>query len=165
MHREVHQKWAFSEHKAPLRDEGSNIQCFLTSQGLEQESKNPVQHWPSLVFSVWLLIAHVYLPPHYSQSKMELGHTRRRKSWDTLRKKGWAGAVRAFGWSEWSCMWCSHTSACSALRAWHLMDISSNATRQSLYSWNTAQHLTFMLARKHSSDRKVVILMARADID
>lgn len=169
MHREVHQKWTSSEHKAPPRDEGLKYSVPFPRhhKGWGKSQKNFLQHWPGLVFSFCLLVASVDLPPHYSWSNV--GHVGwRRKRWDTSRKEGWAGGCQGL-WLKWIELHMMQSHLClqhrCTLRAWHLMDVSSNATWQPLYSWNTAQHLAFMLARKQSSERKVVILMARVDID
>lgn len=87
----------------------------------------------------------------------------RRKRWKG-RRDG-QGAARAFGWCEWSHRWCSHTFACSTGAPWEPDIWWASAPMQSLCPWNTAQHLPFVLAQKQSSERKIVILVAGADID
>lgn len=139
MHREAHQKLTSSEHKAQARDEGLNAQCLspdITRAGAR--IKNPLQHWASLVFLFCLPTGSVYLPPQHGQSNVELGHISwRNKRWKTPRKKGWAGGCQGL-WLQGMELQVMQSHLClqhrCTLRAWHLMDISSNATPQSLCS-------------------------------
>lgn len=169
MHRIPPKMNFFRAHVLP-RDKGSNTQCL--SPDIPRAGGRVKKH-PATLAKFGLLI----LPPHFQcvsastlqpESNVELGHISwRRKRWNTSGKKGWAGGCQDL-WQKWMESHVMQSHLClqhtCTLRAWHLMDISSNATWQSLYSWNIAQNLTFLLARKQSSER-IIILMARAGID
>lgn len=108
-----------------------------TTQGWGESQKTPGL-WVSLGFSFCLLTASVYLPPHYRRATWNWDN--QLKEEEVGGKKGWQGL-----WLMWMESHLMQSHLClqhwCALRAWHLMAISSSATwRSVLLKHSSAPH-------------------------